>query len=406
METATRMTDLERIKLRFTGLGCRLRRLGLGLALAMIPVAISGCAVVDPAGLLESEATEAEASAAETAPEQEKYPKLAEVPKAPAQQPSTQRERQEIRESLASDEVNARYSGERLRSPEASPDSSEMDKLDSSRKENEKSATRAESDAPSEAQAMPKVPAAPSESQSTGQTASVKTASSSSPESPSDGMKQKREGQQNTSEPEPVAQGDTTPNDGAMSAPSEPGQDSQAVTIDRSQIPQIEPSRKGEPIQLPASIQRQIQPRSAQRQFARLQPPPSDGRGVPSGESSSADSQRVAIIYFGHAGAALRPADKDVIRKAAGMQKRHGGTIRIIGHASSRTATMDMIQHRIANLDISMKRAENVADSLTRYGVSRDSIRVEARSDRDPVYHEFMPTGEAGNRRAEIFLIE
>jgi flagellar motor protein MotB len=37
-------------------------------------------------------------------------------------------------------------------------------------------------------------------------------------------------------------------------------------------------------------------------------------------------------------------------------------------------------------------------------GVERADIQVEARGDRDPVYHEFMPTGEAGNRRAEVFV--
>jgi flagellar motor protein MotB len=29
---------------------------------------------------------------------------------------------------------------------------------------------------------------------------------------------------------------------------------------------------------------------------------------------------------------------------------------------------------------------------------------AEARADNQPVFHEFMPTGEAGNRRAEIYL--
>ena len=78
--------------------------------------------------------------------------------------------------------------------------------------------------------------------------------------------------------------------------------------------------------------------------------------------------------------------------------------VRVIGHASAHTATVDPVEHRVANLEISQRRADAVANALTRLGLRRDKLVVEARSDTQPVYHEFMATGEAGNQRAEIFL--
>ena len=65
---------------------------------------------------------------------------------------------------------------------------------------------------------------------------------------------------------------------------------------------------------------------------------------------------------------------------------------------------MDPANHEVANFEVSMERAGAVAAMLARYGVAPGAIITEARSDSTPVYHEFMPTGEAGNRRAEIYL--
>ncbi len=37
-------------------------------------------------------------------------------------------------------------------------------------------------------------------------------------------------------------------------------------------------------------------------------------------------------------------------------------------------------------------------------GVAREKVSVEAAADDQPRFSESMPTGEAGNRRAEIFF--
>ena len=65
---------------------------------------------------------------------------------------------------------------------------------------------------------------------------------------------------------------------------------------------------------------------------------------------------------------------------------------------------MDPVSHKMTNLQVSTKRAGAVARELARLGVATEEMVVDAVSDRQPVYYEFMPTGEAGNRRAEIYL--
>jgi outer membrane protein OmpA-like peptidoglycan-associated protein len=115
-------------------------------------------------------------------------------------------------------------------------------------------------------------------------------------------------------------------------------------------------------------------------------------------------SELAGIIYFANGSDALDANDKSVLRDIVALSQERDARIRVIGHASSRTGTLDPVEHRIVNLEISQRRAEAVTAALVRMGAKRDRIRTEARADTLPVYHEFMPTGEAGNRRAEIFL--
>lgn len=117
-----------------------------------------------------------------------------------------------------------------------------------------------------------------------------------------------------------------------------------------------------------------------------------------------ARSELVAVIYFGHGSGNLNGNDRQVLRGVAALHKQRGGVIRVVGHASARTGTTGAIQHRMANFEVSLQRANTVAAELAALGVAQDKIKTESRSDEQPVYHEFMPTGEAGNRRTEIFL--
>jgi outer membrane protein OmpA-like peptidoglycan-associated protein len=116
------------------------------------------------------------------------------------------------------------------------------------------------------------------------------------------------------------------------------------------------------------------------------------------------NSVLVAVIYFAYGSVNLNENDRAVLHDVATLQRQSGGTVRVIGHASARTGIYDPTRHRLANLETSLNRANAVVAQLVRMGVDKNKIAAEAKSDSQPVFHEFMPTGEAGNRRAEIFL--
>ncbi len=113
---------------------------------------------------------------------------------------------------------------------------------------------------------------------------------------------------------------------------------------------------------------------------------------------------RVATILFGNGSSALDTRDREILSAVARLQKQNNGTLRVIGHASQRTKNMDASRHRSTNLKMSVNRAESVASALRNLGVAADNILVAAVGDTEPVYREVMPSGEAGNRRTEIYL--
>ena len=117
-----------------------------------------------------------------------------------------------------------------------------------------------------------------------------------------------------------------------------------------------------------------------------------------------ADAKWVATILFGNGSAALDARDRQILADVVRLQKQNGSKVRIIGHASQRTRNIDPAQHKLANLKMSVGRANQVADELRKMGVAADNILVAAVGDNNPVYLEIMPSGEAGNRRAEIYL--
>lgn len=113
---------------------------------------------------------------------------------------------------------------------------------------------------------------------------------------------------------------------------------------------------------------------------------------------------RVATIQFPNGSAALSSHDRKILSDVAKLQKQSNGVLRIVGHASQRTRNMDPSQHALTNLKVSEKRADRIANILKQMGVSTDQVLVAAVGDNEPVFLEVMPSGEAGNRRAEIYL--
>lgn len=140
---------------------------------------------------------------------------------------------------------------------------------------------------------------------------------------------------------------------------------------------------------------------------------PSGGAAfLPGSQTASADygaayagaNDLAGVIYFNHGSAGLDGNDRQILRDIASAQKARGGTLIVVGHASSRTQNLDPESHFEANLEMSQQRASAVAEALRGLGVPSNSVYVEGRGAAQPVYQEVMPTGEAGNRRVEIFL--
>ena len=144
---------------------------------------------------------------------------------------------------------------------------------------------------------------------------------------------------------------------------------------------------------------------------ARVQPsapPPVAGALAAAGAPNVATlgMRKIATIQFANGSAGLGDRARQVLRQVSRLyDQRDGGSVRIVGHASSRTRTMDAVRHAMVNLRVSADRAESVARTLERNGISRDRMTVMAKSDAEPLYFESMPSGEAGNRRAEIYFM-
>ena len=144
-----------------------------------------------------------------------------------------------------------------------------------------------------------------------------------------------------------------------------------------------------------------------------VQPSPQAGGGfLPSSQSAVADpaaayagmDNLAGVIYFQHGSYGLDGTDRRILREVADAQKARGRTVVVVGHASSRTQNLAPERHFEANLAMSQRRAKAVAEALRGYGVAAGSLSVEARGAAQPVFKEVMPSGEAGNRRVEIYL--
>ena len=130
--------------------------------------------------------------------------------------------------------------------------------------------------------------------------------------------------------------------------------------------------------------------------------------GTPMGRAAAMNggSPPTAIIYF--------PGDTTSLSKSALAQVRNAvaafqagggtGTVKVVGHASSRTANMPVERHLEVIFQKSQARANAVAQALIKAGVPADKVQIEAVGDSQPIYYESMPKGEDGNRRAEIFV--
>lgn len=131
---------------------------------------------------------------------------------------------------------------------------------------------------------------------------------------------------------------------------------------------------------------------------------PGGQRGSLARKAVPSDSVKVATILFNDGSSELQDREREIVRAVYERYLSSGRKVRVVGHSSSRTRNMDPVRHRMVNFGISAERANAVAVELQNLGVSSDQITVVAASDDMPMYYEVMPSGEAGNRRVEIYL--
>ncbi len=133
---------------------------------------------------------------------------------------------------------------------------------------------------------------------------------------------------------------------------------------------------------------------------------PAPNPAIPSApDPASLDpASQVAIVTFGQGSSKLSGTARRIIREVAEMQRQRGGTLHVIGHASSWTRDMNPVRHNMINFGLSIDRANSVAHELLRLGVTTSQFSIGAMSDGRPLFFEVMPSGEAANRRVEIFL--
>lgn len=130
--------------------------------------------------------------------------------------------------------------------------------------------------------------------------------------------------------------------------------------------------------------------------------------GTPMGRAAAMNGgiAPAEVIFFPGDGTSLSAAARNQVRDAVSAFRATGGgaTIKVVGHASSRTGNMPVERHLEVIFQKSQARADAVAQALIRAGVPADKVQIEAVGDSQPIYYESMPKGEDGNRRAEIFL--
>ncbi len=178
-------------------------------------------------------------------------------------------------------------------------------------------------------------------------------------------------------------------------------------------VPQAAPAPALVPVSAPsavsvAPIAPAPQPPNGASIDARLDAMLAEAGIDPARRQSAADTATtapsLATLYFRDGSAHLDGAALTVLRQVAQIQKSRGERLVLVGHASRRAETNDPRKRETFNQKISAERAENVRKALVSLKVPALSLSVRAAGDTAAVYDEAAPAGEAANRKVEIYL--
>ena len=126
---------------------------------------------------------------------------------------------------------------------------------------------------------------------------------------------------------------------------------------------------------------------------------PITGRVGPAGQEELG-----AVVFFTGGSTSLDATDRTALRDLVILWRERGGSLRIVGHGELPAGTGPVAGRNIANLELSLSRADQVAGELRRLEVPQSRLLVEGRAASEPSQGTYLPPGEPGDQRVEIFF--
>jgi len=117
-----------------------------------------------------------------------------------------------------------------------------------------------------------------------------------------------------------------------------------------------------------------------------------------------AGALKVAVIQFDRAGLELDDAAVAILEQVAAYAQQSRASVWLFGHTSRKIELASGGGPQQAARALASDRVRAVGLALVKAGVPADAIHLVARGAHDPVYLESAETGEAGNRRVEIYF--
>ena len=105
---------------------------------------------------------------------------------------------------------------------------------------------------------------------------------------------------------------------------------------------------------------------------------------------------QVFLVFFDWDRADITPAGMDIVRQAANAYKA-GGSVRIQVNGYT-----DLSGSSGYNQRLSLRRANNIANALAKFGVARSDMAVSGHGENDPRVPTAQGVREPQNRRVEI----
>lgn len=118
-----------------------------------------------------------------------------------------------------------------------------------------------------------------------------------------------------------------------------------------------------------------------------------------------AGALRVAIIQFPRADAEIDDPAREILRQVADYANQAGAAVWLFGYSSMSIELVSAGSARESAEVLAAERVRSVGVALIEGGVPADRLELIVRGAAAPAWLEGAATGEAGNRRVEIYLV-